>query len=612
MKSKMIQQKIAIAIAIGTLVSASHGFAAEESEFQLDQTIITADRISQTVAATPSNVTVITHQELENKGAHTLSEALTGVTGVIIKNFGGTGEKSVAYILGTDRVVVLMDGKRMNLPQGIGTGSAGIDLNTILLGDQVDHIEVVHGGASVLYGADAVGGVINIITKKGQESKTSTTVAGGNYGARYYSLATSGQDKNTHWQLSGVQDSGDGQRQNNAYRGKSGSFRVDQDLNPSEALAFTYDYYGSHAGVPGSLSYPSPNDFQDVLRHDWSFGYSKQLAEGNRTIRYYDNNQIYSGFNDAAGFRHHNTVKSFEYQDSARLNAANLLTWGGEYRKDKVVSTGEGSGLHEDTTKAVYLQDKYSFNDSANMTFGLRRDDNDLYGTHWLPQAAYLYQANDHISYFANWSKVFKAPTFDDLYGDDGWGNTGNPNLKAENGWTAETGIKAKLNANSEGSLSVFKRNITDAIRWIPQPDPTYKIVYHPHNLDRYQATGVNASFTTKLSPVTTADFGYTYLDSRDGNNNNVGDPRNTFHVGLNLHEGKLTQSIYGVYQDKTGPDLTRVPGRFVVNSHTNFNLDKATSVYLTIDNLFNRQYQAVQDYPANSRTIMLGVKRDL
>lgn len=607
MKNKVLQKKILVTVAAGSLLYTSHAWAAEEI-FQLDQVTVTADRIAQKVTDTPSNVTVITGSELENKGARTLADALTGVSGVTVQKFGGSGEKAIPYILGTDRVVVLVDGKRMNLPQGIGYGYGGVDLNTILLGENVERIEVVHGGASTLYGADAVGGVINIITKKGSRStQTTARVGAGSYGGRYYALHTGGQEKNTRWQLSGMQESSDGQRANSAYKSKNASFRLDQGIAKGESLAFTYDYYGGHARLPGDITWPTPSDFQDTLRHNWSVGYAKEHGDGNRIVRYYDNKQIYSGENWGS-FRHQNTVRSFEYQDSTRWNGANLLTWGGEWRKDKVISTGEGNIPRDITTKALYIQNQYSFTSSAKMTLGLRRDGNSLYGTHWLPQAAYLYQPSDKTSYFANWSKVFKAPNFDDLYADDGWGNTGNPNLKPESGWTAEIGVKSKLNSKSEMSLSIFKRDISDAIRWLMASDYTF----HPQNIDRLKTTGLNASLATKLSSATTADFGYTYLDSRDQNDKRIGDPRNSFHIGLHITDRKLSQKIYGVYTSQTGTVTSTLPGRFVVNTHTTYGLNKDTSLFLTINNLFDRQYQDIRNYPANGRTIMLGIKQTL
>ncbi|MBP2654568.1 MAG: cirA 6 [Firmicutes bacterium] len=613
MKNRLLRKRIMVALVAGTFLWGSQALAAEDATqdttFQLDQVTITADRITQTVGETPANVTVITEVELKNKGARTLADALTGVSGIVLKTYGGTGQNAYPYIFGTERVVVLMDGKRMNLPQGVSSGAGGIDVNTILLGDNVDHIEVVRGGASTLYGADAVGGVINIITKKGSSAeKTTATVASGNYGARYYELSTGGQEKNTHWQLSGVKNSGDGQRQNSAYEGKNLSLRLDQDLSASESLNFTYDYYDNHAGMPGSLTYPSTTDFSDILRRNWSIGYTKQHTDGNRTFRYYDNDQVYSGDNSGV-FWHHNTVRAFEYQDSARVNDANLLTWGTEWRQDEVESTSESSTLRDRITRAAYLENQYSFNKAAKMTVGLRRDDNSVYGTHWLPQAGYLYQINAKTSYFANWAKVFKAPTFDDLYYYDGYGYmVGNPDLKPESGWTAETGIKTRLSKISELTVSVFKRDISDAIDWVN----TSGSIWQPININHYKATGLNANIISKVSPNLTTDCGYTYLDSCDQDGADVGDPRHSIHIGVNLQAGKLNQAVYGLYQDKTGLTTSRVSSHFLINFSTKYTLNSATSLFLTVNNLLDKEYQGVYNYPASRRTVLFGVKQTL
>ena len=122
MRNKVLQKRILATVAASTMLYASQAWAAEEV-FQLDQVIVTADRVVTKVNDTASNVTVITGEELKNKGARTLADALTGVSGVIVKRYGGGGEKAIPYILGTDRVVVLIDGKRVNLPKGLIPGT---------------------------------------------------------------------------------------------------------------------------------------------------------------------------------------------------------------------------------------------------------------------------------------------------------------------------------------------------------------------------------------------------------------------------------------------------------------------------------------------------------
>lgn len=612
-KKKLLKKQIILSLAMGIVFVALpiSVYADDDSTFQLEQVEVTANRIAQKVSLSPEDVSIISGDQLKHKGITNVADALNGVSGVIVESNGGSGGKTIPYILGSDRVVVLIDGKRMNLPQGVAGSHGGVDLSTMMLPGNIDHIEVVHGGSSTLYGADAVGGVINIITKKSTgETQSTATVGAGNYGGRLYELTAGGQENKTHWFIGGHQDQNDGQRQNSAYKGKSANFRLDQDLRAGEALSFTGDYYSSHSGNPGSLQYPSSTDYQNTLRHDWSMAYTMQHDEGNRTVRYYDNEQVYLGNTSDADFRSTNKVHAVEYQDSTRLNSANLLTWGGEDRKEEVTSTGERQGTHSGTTKALYIQNQFSASDRATWTAGLRRDDNSQYGTHWLPKLSFLYQETPKTSYFANWSKVFKAPSFDDLYGDDGFGDTGDPNLRPETGWTADMGIKSKLNDTSEATLSIFKRQISDAIRW--QPDANNSWIYHPYNIDQLKTLGMNLDLSSKLSQVTTMNIGYTYLDSQDQTGAGIGDPRNSYHLGFNMHQGNFRQSITGSYVGSTGTKTNSVSGYFSVNTALNYDLNTQTSLFLTINNIFNRKYESYKGYPADGRSFMIGIKRTL
>jgi len=135
---------------------------------------------------------------------------------------------------------------------------------------------------------------------------------------------------------------------------------------------------------------------------------------------------------------------------------------------------------------------------------------------------------------------------------------------------------------------------------------------WHPQNIDNLKTYGLTASLVTKLSPATTADIGYTYLDSRDQNGDDIGDPRHSFQLGLTIHNGKLSQRVYGVYQDRSGTGTSQVCGRFVVNTNTVFALSRDTSLFLTVNNLFNRQYQAHKGYPASGRTVLFGVRQTI
>ncbi len=611
-KCRLLAGKIALSLALSGIFLTNQAFAAEEPNFQLDQVTVTATRLSQAIADVPNDVTVITAEQIRQKGAKTLTEALQGVAGVQVKNYGGQGEKSILYILGSEKVIVLVDGKRMNIPQGIAAGDSGIDLNTIVLTDNIERIEVVRGGGSALYGSDAVGGVINIITKKGSgQTQTAITSGFGNYNTRRYVFHNQGADGTTRWFIAATQESTDGQRVNSVYKGKDIALRLDKEFGNNENLSFSYNVYESHAGIPGSVLYPSSSDYGDILRRTWGVTYSRQREAGERAIRFYENSYIYSGENWGS-FRNQNTIRGLDYQDSAKVANNHVLTWGSEWRQDEVVSTVEGGNPHSGTTTAVYVQDQYSLNSRTVLTTGLRHDDNSIYGDNFLPKVSLLYKGNDRASYFANWGKIFKTPKFDDLYGDDGFGNTGNPNLKPETGWTSEVGVKSRIGKASEATLTLFKREITNAIKWLPEDQNDPWSAYHPVNVDCYTSTGVNASFITQLAKNIKADIGYTYLDGKDQNNASLGDPRHTYHIGLNFEYGKFSQSIYGNYLDDRGIGSNRLPDCFIVNTTVNYALHKDTAVFLTVNNLLDKKYEAFKGWPAQERTVFLGLKQSL
>ncbi len=618
MKKSNKQKVMLCALVTGALVaqSAAVTYAAEQQEeYSLEQVVVTANRVPQTVASTPADVTVVTAEQIEQKGAHNLADALEGVPGVVVARNGGPGEIAVPYILGTDRVIVLMDGKRMNIPQGIGSGNGGVNLSTILVGDNIEKIEVVRGGNSVLYGADAVGGVINIVTKKGiGKAKTQVDIGGGSNSTSKFNISQQGEENGWHWYVTGMQENTDGQRPLSDYKGKNSTFRLDKDLSKTETLSMNFDYYSSHANTPGNITGTWVPTIEDYLRHNWSIAYSDKHVGGEKTIRFYNNEQERTSVIPTyfSQYLYKNTVRALEYQDSKTVNKRNDITWGGEWRKETVTTADYGTNPSRDrSVNAIYLQDRYKINDRTSSIIGMRYDHSDQYGTNWLPKVSIIHEIDKKTNYFINWNKVFKAPKFDDLYTPYNvmWGG-GDPNLKPETGWSAETGIKKQLNKESEMTVSLFKRELNNAIKWVATGTQ-----YNAKNIDHLTDQGATVAFTTRLSPVFVANVGYTYLDSRDQNNRQQA-PYNNFNMGLNFHQGKFTQTISGKYVDKsyTYDDsisaVYKTNSYFIWSTNLNYAISKNQSVYLNVTNLFNKKYQEIRDYPAQERTIFLGVRQ--
>ena len=607
MRTSKKQQAILCALAVSALLSqaSSITYAAEQEEFGFDQVVVTANRVPQTVASTPADVTVITAKQIEQKGARNLADALEGVPGVVVARNGGPGEISVPYILGTDRVVVLMDGKRINIPQGIGSGNGGVNLSTIMVADNIERIEIVRGGNSVLYGADAVGGVINIVTKKGVgKAKTQVDIGGGSNSTSKFNVYHQGEENGWHWYVTGTQENTDGQRPLSDYKGKNSTFRLDKDLSKTENLSMDFDYYSSHAHTPGNITGTWAPTIEDYLRHNWSIAYSDKHVDGEKTIRFYNNQQERTSVIPAffSQYLYKNNVRALEYQDSAKVNDRNDITWGGEWRKETVTTADYGTTPnHDRIINAVYLQDRYKINDRTSSIVGMRYDHSDQYGTNWLPEISVIHEIDKQTSYFVNWDKVFKAPKFDDLYTpfDSRWGG-GDPNLKPETGWSAETGIKKQLSKESDVTVSLFKRELNDAIKWVASGNQ-----YNAENIEHLTDQGATVAFATRLSPVLLANIGYTYLDSRDEANKQQA-PYNTLNIGVKLQQGKFTQNINGRYVEKNND----VASYSVWDTSLNYAMSKNQSLYFNGANLFNKKYQVVNGFVAQERSIFFGIRQ--
>ena len=107
-------------------------------------------------------------------------------------------------------------------------------------------------------------------------------------------------------------------------------------------------------------------------------------------------------------------------------------------------------------------------------------------------------------------------------------------------------------------------------------------------------------------------NIGYTYLDSHDQSGAGIGDPSNSYHLGFNMHQGNFRQSITGSYVGSTGTKSNQVNGYFSVNTSLNYDLNTQTSLFLTINNLFDKEFESYKGYPADGRSFMFGVKKTL
>ncbi len=610
-RGKSLKSALALGVVLGLNVLPTAGFAQGEQPeeiFELEPLVVTATRIAQSVMDIPADVTVVRAADWQRRGAVTLADALEGVPGVSISRTNGRSGQAIPYIAGTDQVVVLIDGVRMNAAQGIGQGSGGVDLNEYAIdAGIIDRIEVVRGGGSVLYGADAVGGVIQIFTRKGSADDGSTVgVAFGDDGQQQYKLGTSGSYEKYHWRLNGRFFETDGFRPNGFSRDRDVSFRFDRDTNGGD-LFFTYDYHNGKSGFPGYITAPSYTDNGETTRRTVNLGYTKN----DMSVQVYQNTRLretsmFDSWSSVySNYRYDENLRGFLYQDSGRLDKHHLLTWGIDLREASIESSTFADDK-ERRTQAYFLQDTINLGEKFILTPGLRYEKNNDFGDHWLPKVGAVYKAKKDFSLFANWGEVFRAPSFDELYTyDPVYGSNGNPNLEAETGWAFEIGAKKLFGTKHEVSASFFRREMDDKIAW-SSTGPNWWDPWMPMNVESYRTQGVILAWSGKLSDKFRMDANYTYADTKS--TTPINQPENQFHLGLHYEQGRFSQSVMMDALSKMDQVVGKeIGGRAVFSTTSQYQIAKDQRVYLNIYNLFDKKYYDIKNYPANGVSFLLG-----
>ena len=611
---------LTIGITLALMAGSSAALAAETADVQqggadvydMDDTIVTAERMPSKVMETPANVAVITAKEIEANHFSSLDEAIGHVNGVSVVR-GAGGERQYVRINGDDRVVILVDGQKLNDDQGGVVGRSSVDMNMLPSMQNIQRIEVVKGGGSALYGSDAVGGVINIITKKVYKNETKIDVNTGSWSTHNYEITTQGKENDFSWLITGgLQRRGhfdykfDGDShtmENSDYNNNSFSMKLNNRFSDAESLtayyahrsvdAGQYDCYGSNSvhGYDSNGIYRLRENFNNyALTYHF-----KENTEVPAYVRWFynDKNLYHQG-----AFA--NRTIGLDYQDGWKLSDKHTLVAGAEWQQGRAENTGIGNYKDERVTKeALYVQDTWKLADKWTFVPGIRMDHHSNFGTHWSPKVALNYLADKDTHVYASWGRVFKAPTMDDLYYDyAGFGGmfaySGNPNLRPETGYTATIGMEHNFNANTTAGISFFRSELNDAIDWLG--DSSYN--YVAANIKKEKRTGMELSFKQKLSPMWSYDLGYSYIKREIDNGDNLGmvlqdnlQP-NGYKLGVHYTSGAWKANLLGTIG--SGLEAKYYNGNSSYNVwdfNLSYEVNKQLTTYFKVNNLTNEEY---------------------
>lgn len=614
----------------------------EEKTVTLGEIVVTASRIEEPVKEVASSVTVITEREIENKKAKTVLEVVRSVPGLDVSQSGGPGQLADIYIRGTksDHTLFMIDGVKMNDPMSPGRS---YDLSTLTV-DNIERIEIIRGPQSTLYGSNAIGGVINIVTKKGEgKPKFFASFEGGTYNTFREAAGLSGGTKWVNYSLGISRLDTQGfstahEKYGNTEKDghKNTSFSARLGFTPAEYLDidFIAKYIDAKTDLDqgGGRGKDDPNYVSDsrqlflrtqgsllLFNGRWEQKLGFSLSNHDRDYR--DDKDAQHPYDSSRGF-YDGKMWKVDWQHNLYLHKTNTLTMGVEYEEERGKSEYSwdsewrpGESIFPEksaTTKGVYIQDKIALYESFFATLGIRVDDHSRFGseTTYRIAPAYLFKKTG-TKIKATYGTGFKAPSLYQLYAPAAaWGPIGNENLKPEKSKGWDMGIeqyffKDRLTLGA----TYFRNDFEDLIDF----DSAKGHV----NIAKAMAEGVEMFASVRPIEDLAIGASYTYTDTEDKETGMrlVRRPRHKGSLNLNYRffnkgNANLDLIYVGKRDDWTPHPIRGEVGDYtLVNLAVSYDISKNIRVFGRIENLFDREYEDVWGYGTPRFSLFGGIK---
>jgi outer membrane cobalamin receptor len=588
---------------------------ADSSAVQLKEVVVTATKTEKRPQDVTQSVTVITGEEIRNSSATTVAEAIKSATSVNIREAGSNASLSTVSLRGASyqQVLVLLDGKRLN-----SASAGGFDLSTLAVSlDNIERIEIVRGSASALYGADAVGGVVNIITKK-PVAATSITLNGtrGPHGYEASGAGLSGRADSIYYALAGGKERSHGERENSAFDQIKASVKLGADINAASSIEASVDYLDKELDVPGHVLFPTPlaqqTNENSVYGLSYTVAFSKEL-DADLNVYQTDERLTYKNLDPAfpEDSKHRSITSGTEVQVNWIANSWNLISVGGEAREDTMASSDAGD--HRASISAGYLQDEMRYGEVFILVLGGRTDNHSVYGEQLSPRASMrILDPKTNTILRASWGESFRAPTLNDLYWPDTTWAAGNPDLRPETAEEYEVGVEQTLGNGSMIRMTEFDRKVTDMIEW--QPDAAFK--YSPVNIGKAHIKGFEVEARFAIAEPVVLTLNYTEIDPVNeltGEKIYYTIPHVQIGGTLQMTLDKSTKLSFDgrrvknyVKPGEEEWDYYTVNGK--ISGTLYANKDGRGDIFVGMKNMFNRKYETVQGYPMPGPEVYGGV----
>ncbi len=605
MHSRLKPLAVLLPLAFATQVQAVEQLAL------LDNVVVTATRQAQRSSEVLTDISVIAAPEIRAAGPNaTLNDLLARQPGIEITHKGGLGTDSSIFIRGSNNnhALVLVDGMRL------GSTTTGYPAWGFIPLEQVERIEIIRGSCSSLYGSDAIGGVIQIFTKRGDGPLKFFAEAGyGSWNTSSEAAGLSGGTDGWRYSLQLAHKRSDSYSAIN--NPKNSSYNADRDgfemTTSSGSLAYTpaqgHELGASYLYSDGWNRYDSFPKAGDFKQSQTLYGvnvYSRNrlTSDWTSTIKIgqsADRSQQYISGKPDSLIESRQT--QYQWQNDITLPVGTALL-----AAEHVAQSVSGNVAYDVSERTInsYLAGWHGNFGDHRAQASVRRDENSQFGGKTTGTLAYGYQLSRDWRANASYGTGFKAPTFNDLY----WPGAGNPNLKPETSINREVALHYEVEKH-HASLTYYQNKISDLVEWAPNSSG----LWFPANVAKAELTGWTLAYDGQLAS-------YKLNASLDLQNPQDTD-RNTLlryrakeiaKFGVSREFGPFTAGAEVLASGKRYNDIANTQelgGYALLNLHGSYRVARDWSLFARLNNVFDKQYVQVSNYTTPGFNAFVGIR---
>jgi vitamin B12 transporter len=596
----------------------------------MKEVVVTASRVEEPLKYSPDSVTIITGEEIQKKGKQTVIDVLRDVPGISIAQYGSPGGGSSIYMRGTNNAhtLIMIDGVRVGDPMSTDGKMSIADLST----DNIEKIEIVRGAQSVLYGSDAIGGVINIITKKGKgKPKFYLSAEGGSFETFRERIGVSGSNDKINYAASisrldakcvsrAEEDLGNTER--DYYHDTNISARVDGQISETVRMGFSVRHSESSMDLDG---------FDHVT---WEFGDADEVQDTNITTVATNFDQdifdwwqhiIKLGITEtkreytkdgAFDSLYNGTIKAASWQHNFFIGEIDTITAGFDYQEESGDNQNANTAWYPNIpnkkvdTKSFFIQNKLTPFKGLSFTLGARHDDHQTFGGEdtYKSALAYFFEKTG-TKIRGSYGTGFRAPSLYQLYS-----SYGDPNLKAEDSKGYDVGIDQELFGKKVLlSATYFHNEIDDLIGFNMS---TWKY----YNVDKVKTEGWETSIALNFLKWLSFNVHYTYTEAKNETEGAANEgkyliyrPQHAGGASLNIKPlEKLNVNLNAQYVGKRyreADNSEEMPDYTLFNLAASYDVMEWFKIFGRVENLTDQDYQSIYQYGESGIGFYGGVK---